>query len=838
MFEDIRQKYLNQNSTVDPTVMPSTSGGGQFEDIRQKYLGETKTVTKKPTTFTDVTKNALNIVDYLLQGPEYAYSGMLEKGFKEAKTIKARKEKGESVSELERFFKVWGLSPYNIPGIPQGLQQRKTLPQVIEEQTESKPLAYGIGLTGSFAIPSVPLAKVVKPIKSFIPEVPKALESVATGLKSAFVYRGGQPAQYAEKAEEAIAESLRGLEKGKELAQQLIKGLTKEEQLKAGQILRGELPLNQAGEKLQKLIEPARAELQKLGGGIIEEARLGGIAITEQTINTIQKNMETYMPRLYRTYEKNPEGFVKWLGTGKSRMILDRLRKRVDIPIEVREAMGEILEPGYPVGKAVAQLSDTVAKSKLFRWVNENFAQTANITGDLVQLPAVKTLGILSEKWVPKSIGEDLTPMIIKKIPKLPEQLYLKALGLWKSGKILLNPATRARNQISNMMLMNIVGGMDPINVANPARWIDAMSELVKKGTFYKALKSDTTLLSSTFYGNEIAPYLDNFAQEGGNAILRTMKAIGKGLGGSYQAQEEIGKMVLTKYWVERGKTLKEAAKIAEDSLFNYRKVPPAIKWLREVPFGYPFISFSYFAIPKVTRELVKRPERLAPYARTGKAIEQYAEGEFGEKGELDEFMKKGQYLRLPFQKNGQDLYLDLNYLLPWGNLLEMTGRLYEPQNPAYTLIADLYRNKSSYTQKEVWKETDTNEEKLKKAGDYIYKVLMPPFAPGGLDVDSLTRGGYSWQKLVDAFKQRPDYFGRVRDIPTTLIDTILGLKATPVDYSQVQQGKLIERRKTIQDLRDQIRSTSLDKRLFPEEKQERLKKLNEKLQKVIQRIE
>jgi hypothetical protein len=318
-----------------------------------------------------------------------------------------------------------------------------------------------------------------------------------------------------------------------------------------------------------------------------KEADTGGLALSDRTIRTIDEHIGSYLPRLYRKYEQNPEGLVKFLNTTKGKIIKDRFMQREDIPGDVRTAMGEILEPAYPAAKAVAQMSDTIAKAKLFRWTNDHFAHATNETGDMVQLGTDKGLGILAGKWLPKAIADDITRMALKPTPTAAEQLYNKALGWWKSGKVLLNPAARARNQITNMMLMNIVGEMPSHEVMNPARWIDAGRELQKKGAFYQLLKQQTDLLDSTFYGNELAPMIDQFeALKEGNAAQRFIQTIGKGydkvVGSSYQWQEELGKMMITKYWVEQGKTLEEAAKIAEDALFNYNKVPEVIKTLRK----------------------------------------------------------------------------------------------------------------------------------------------------------------------------------------------------------------------------------------------------------------
>lgn len=565
----------------------------------------------------------------------------------------------------------------------------------------------------------------------------------------------------------------------------------------------------------------------------VKEAETGGLKINEQTVKTIQENMGKYLPRLYTKYEQNPEGLVKFLSTNKGSVIRDRLMKRKDIPDDVRTAMGEILNPAYPAAKAVAQMSDMVAKSKLFRFVNDNFAQLEPVAEDMKQIPDSPTFGILAGKWVQSEIADDLIGVTKRE----PNSIFKKALNLWKQGKLLYNPATRARNQMSNMMLMSTVGGMPSYAVMNPKTWIDAGIELKDQGTLYKALKNETDLFGTTFYGNEIAPFLDEFTKfQSQNAFQRfteTAKKIPQALGSSYEWQEQLGKMALAKYWIDQGKTVKEAAAMAEKALFNYQKVPSAIKKLRDIPFGYPFITFTYFAVPATAKALVDNPKGIGRLSRTGQNIEAEAKQQLGkvDKSQLPEYMQKGQYLRLPWQSQGRDLYLDLGYILPWGNIDDRPALLGEPQNPAYVLMADVFRNKSAFTGKEIYKNTDSDTEKTKKVADYIYKTLMPPLAPGGLSADSTIKGGYSFEKIVDAWRQRPDYFGRLREMPSVLADVLLGLKATPIDYGETKRIQDSTRVGQIRDLQQQIRTTSLDKRLFPEEKQRMIKSLRAKME-------
>jgi len=83
----------------------------------------------------------------------------------------------------------------------------------------------------------------------------------------------------------------------------------------------------------------------------------------------------------------------------------------------------------------------------------------------------------------------------------------------------------------------------------------------------------------------------------------------------------------------------------------------------------------------------------------------------------------------------------------------------------------------------------------------YIYRQLAPSLAPAIGDM----KGGYSWEKITDAISKRPDYAGRVKDLPIALLDTLAGLKITPVDVTQSEQFAIIDKQKKLIDIRSQV---------------------------------
>lgn len=164
-------------------------------------------------------------------------------------------------------------------------------------------LDVGAEFTASYADPETAvvagLGKMVTPILQS-PIVKKGVEKVAAKipdyLKRPVIYRFGQPEAYVEAAEGRINTIQKGAEKAKELGKNLSDGLSKAEQIRLGQIVKGGVSVSQREAPLRAAAGPAREELTRLGKQAVDEGLLSN--------ETFLKNVETYMPRTYRKWEK------------------------------------------------------------------------------------------------------------------------------------------------------------------------------------------------------------------------------------------------------------------------------------------------------------------------------------------------------------------------------------------------------------------------------------------------------------------------------------------------------------------------------------------------------
>jgi len=79
---------------------------------------------------------------------------------------------------------------------------------------------------------------------------------------------------------------------------------------------------------------------------------------------------------------------------------------------------------------------------------------------------------------------------------------------------------------------------------------------------------------------------------------------------------------------------------------------------------------------------------------------------------------------------------------------------------------------------------------------------LVPSLAPS---IPPITKGGYSFEKIIDAIKKRPDFVERTRDLTPVLFDVLAGLKLNPLDVDEAASFRMINKKKRIDTLHTQL---------------------------------
>lgn len=224
----------------------------------------------------------------------------------------------------------------------------------------------------------------------------------------------------------------------------------------------------------------------------------------------------------------------------------------------------------------------------------------------------------------------------------------------------------------------------------------------------------------------------------------------------------------------------------------------------------------SYKAIPRFSETAVKRPWKIIKYGLLMAAVEEYTRRMYGESKEevarekhiLPDYMQKsvlpGQlaHMRVPYRdKYNRSKYLDLSFILPWGDVAEQwgqskfAGRPFLPSHPLWITIAEIGFNEVMFTGQELTiKDIDEGSEYWKKIGTQIWRQAAPSLA-----------GSYSFNKLMAAIKGEKDWALRERSVPEAIFDVFLGLKIRSIDYTEERAKKLRYYRKKIDEINRQF---------------------------------
>jgi hypothetical protein len=556
-------------------------------------------------------------------------------------------------------------------------------------------------------------------------------------LGRAFVYRFGQDPIYKALDERRLKNIGVGTRQILDIVRPMSKLSAKHQKVigaarKAGKL--GELP-----EDLLRTAKPAFDELDKISKQLVDEGLLKK-EIYDETVGS-------YLPRLYRTKEFKPGPLdelvrIPFADTKPTGIDFSRFKKRTDISDEVREGMGEILEAGYPTAKGMTQMKSALENSKFFKHVNKGFATDEIIEG-YIKLPTTPRLGELSGKRVPKPIYDSIEEIILVKTPA--QKALGKVVSTFKFGKVILNPATHARNITSNFILNNFEG-LNPATPGGARAYKEAAKIFTKKGRdtskWYKEAL-DEGLGLSTYTSAEIRGFLD--APEL-NKLGRGARENLEKIADLYEKEEQFAKMAQFIYQRQtKGLSKAEAWKVAERATFNYAQVTPFIRMMRENIFGYPFITFSYKVTPQVAKTLAKRPTKISNIGKIKEGIENQISPEElkAERKYEPDWVRNGMYIALPMKdKYDRRAYLDLTYIMPFGDLVG--GELFErpikresglraglPESIARklafpSLATDLVNNEDFYGD-QVFKKTDKIDDQIGDIMRHIMKMYLPP---------------------------------------------------------------------------------------------------------------
>jgi hypothetical protein len=585
-----------------------------------------------------------------------------------------------------------------------------------------------------------------------------------------------------------------------------LQSYTESDQLALGEFVRGET------ESLPKHLEKIGSETKDILAELGKQAVETGLLSEE----TFFKNVGKYMPRLYES--KEYQGMLNRYGIVKpDRLDLSRFQRRKDIPKELREQMGEILTPGYPVAKGIVQITHDISLARMFNDIaaNPKWASTEPVEG-WTQLTKSKKLGKLSEQYVHPEIEREIN-YIQERTPEWQKTIN-KAYGAWKYGKVILSPKTHVRNMMSNSTLAHL-GGMplweQPYYIAG------AIREMATDGPAYQLARRDTNIFRTGWSTNEIRNLYDqtlNLKGLSADNPVETMAwlrgALAKGKEGTakladlYTKEEQVFKLAKMMHSMKNGMDVKAAAADANKWLFDYGDVTHAQEKYRQSLLGAPFATFTLKALPRVAEAWIKTPWRFAaPFAMIY-ALEESARKYFGDtedeaKGKrklLPEYMQGKMFgfpsfPRIPLSDQyGREHYLDLTYILPWGDIGEsgdfmgIPGAIRPLSHPLINELSQQISNHDIFWDQPIVKESEqaglSKIGKLaasaKERGVHAAQTFLPTPA---IDLN----------KIYSSIKGAPDYRGRERSGGVVAADVLAGIKMQPIDYAE-QMEKIINK--------------------------------------------
>lgn len=368
------------------------------------------------------------------------------------------------------------------------------------------------------------------------------------------------------------------------------------------------------------------------------------------------------------------------------------------------------------------------------RFLEDTISSIRFKKGELVGDISALKLGTLAGKYVPEPIFRDIEEMI--KTKSGFEKAVGKAVGTWKFGKVVLNPATHARNILSNFLL-NDFEGLSPTRLDV---YTKAAKSLLTKDETYREAKA-MGLGLDTFAAQEIKDLL--LPAKG---IGQKIQAVADKISSIYQGEEEYAKMAQYIFQKSKGLSPEEAFKIAERATFNYAQVTPLIRKLRTSAFGFPFITFTYKATPQVAKTLITHPGKISKIGKIARGIESLSPQETlaEERAVEPDYIRDGYFVRLPNNdKLGRPGYFDLTYIIPFGDLV--SGQFLTPrvdpetgqkegilqtilrQQPLFNTVAEIAANKDFFGEPIVKPTSIEPEQQGLDLLQYIAKFYLPP---------------------------------------------------------------------------------------------------------------
>ncbi|MFZ6813525.1 hypothetical protein ACO0K3_03590 [Undibacterium sp. Rencai35W] len=499
------------------------------------------------------------------------------------------------------------------------------------------------------------------------------------------------------------------------------------------------------------------------------------------------------------------------------------------------------------IGKKYALAHETQVPGKLIdaKELSLGTMNTVYKPGDWVKIPETKVndtdaykYGKLAGKYIPGPIWNDVRQISSGSFKPFGD-VYSSILKVWKACKTALSPAVHLNNVMTNFVMADwhdvsashihkalkiLLAAHDRDgkgmlgtagNVAARAGMADREAAKEVIGRYQDSGGNIGTWASKELQQDQIQPLLEALEKEAGMdpdsiaaqvGVMNAMqfllqgelsaawdaakgskpgKAViteGSTLIDLYQSEDEVFRLAAWLAAKEGGATDMDAGHVSRKSFLDYSINAPWVAGLRATAF--PFMAFSYRAIPMMAETVAKRPWKVLKLAMLVGLLNSISYALSGgneddERRYLPE-EKAGRVwglvpklVRMPWNdSHNQPVFLDIRRFIPVGDIVD-TGQSNSaiPLPPSVlpggpmALMGELVLNKSMFTGQAITENTDTAKERVTKTLDYLYKSMTPnlPILPGT----------HSWDSIVKANSGGTDAFGRELSTGQAILNTV-----------------------------------------------------------------
>lgn len=447
---------------------------------------------------------------------------------------------------------------------------------------------------------------------------------------------------------------------------------------------------------------------------------------------------------------------------------------------------------------------------------------------------SARAYGALAGMYVPGPIWNDVRQIVNTNIYPLG-QTYADLLRAWKLSKTALSLPVHMNNVMSNVLMADFhdVTAKDVLAALEVMRHRDRPENALVLERFEDAGGSEGLYNLTELQKETIQPLIDQLRAEV-DAIdpaqgltrvssivalitqlrfreaftLAAQSKAGKGgafvrdkLVKAYENEDMVFRLAAFIRAKGDGSSDVEAGRQARQSFLDYQINAPWVNLMRSTAF--PFISFTYRALPMMLHTAKTKPWKIAKWGGIMGLLNLIGYAASGgdedkERRLLPEevagrtILGSPKLLRMPWNDEHESpVFLDVRRWIPVGDLVDW-GQTHSvvpffpqlmPSGPA-GLFAELALNKSAFTGKEITQETDTAAEKAGKVADYLYKAFAPntpgvPFA-------------YSTEKILSAGGGKTDAFGREQSIAQAAASSV-GVKLASYPPDVLQRNAVIQ---------------------------------------------